>query len=120
MAPSAALIYATALIALIHVVGINCIYLFLRRSNYFNSLLYWLRHKPLVLPESATPALTWFIGAPTDTLGTLGVVMFAPITDGSSPCLSIYGLQFAGQLVGIYTLLVLEGIRVGNQSTIIY
>ncbi|KAE9378556.1 hypothetical protein N431DRAFT_302783, partial [Stipitochalara longipes BDJ] len=74
----------------------------------------------LVLPGSHAPALTWFSGAPTDALLAVAGIMFANITDGSSQRLSFYGLQFAGQLVGIYTILILEGMRVGNQATLIY
>jgi hypothetical protein len=120
MALSTAIRYAIVLESGIHMTGISCIYLFLHRSDYLNSLHYWLQLEPLVLPGSFTPALTWFSGAPTDALLTVAGIMFANITDGSSLSLSLYGLQFAGQLVGIYTLLTLEGMRVGNQATLVY
>jgi hypothetical protein len=120
MACSTTIRHAIVLVLVIHLTAVSCIYLFLQRSNYLDLLRNWLQREPLVLPGSLAPALTWFSGAPTDALLTVAGIMFANITDGSSPALSLYGLQFAGQLVGLYTLVTIEGIRRGKKSTVIH
>ncbi|KAK0640718.1 hypothetical protein B0T16DRAFT_495573 [Cercophora newfieldiana] len=43
--------------------------------------------------------------------------MFSTVTDGSRPQASIYGAYFGGQLIGIFTAVVLEGLRRGNKNT---
>jgi hypothetical protein len=48
----------------------------------------------------------------------LAGVMFANVTDGSTPQLSLYGFQFAGQLVPMFTVMMIEAARRGSKGNI--
>jgi hypothetical protein len=88
------------------------------QNGYVKALLQLRNHGPHLLPGSNHPILTRFIGIPPlDKLLTLAGVMFANVTDGSHPQLSLYGSYFGGQLIGIFTIMVLEGLRQGNKQT---
>lgn len=72
------------------------------------------------VPITFIPILTRFTGIGLlDKALVLAGVMFANITDGSAPQLSLYGFQFAGQLVPLYTVLMIEAARRGNKGNII-
>ena len=74
-----------------------------------------------VLPASNTPILRHFTGwQPLDKLMALASIMFANVTDGSRPQLSLYGVQFGGQLVPIFAMIIIEGQRAGNASNLFY
>lgn len=45
--------------------------------------------------------------------------VFANVTDGSAPRLSLYAFQFAGQLVSVMTVLMIESMREGNRRTMV-
>ena len=44
--------------------------------------------------------------------------MFANIPDGSTPQLSLYASQFAGQLVPVSAVVVIEGNKRGNRGNV--
>jgi len=68
-----------------------------------------------VLPASDTPILRRFTGwQPLDRLMALSGVMFANVADGSRPQLSLYAVQFGGQLVPVFAVIMIESLRVGN------
>ena len=74
-----------------------------------------------VLPGSRTPILRRFTGwQALDRLLALSNVMFANVADGSRPQLSLYAVQFGGQIVPIFTILVVEGLRTGNARNAFY
>jgi hypothetical protein len=90
------------------------------RNGYIDALLRLREYGPHVLPGSNIPILTRFTGIGLlDKALVLAGVMFANITDGSAPQLSLYGFQFAGQLVPLYTVLMIEAARRGNKGNII-
>lgn len=87
------------------------------RNGYISSLLHLRRHGPYVLPGSNIPILTRFTGIGIlDKALTLAGVMFANVTDGSAPASSLYGFQFAGQLVPMFTIMLVEAARRGNKG----
>ena len=74
-----------------------------------------------VLPGSNTRILTKYIRFQRfDNLHMLASVMFANVVDGSAPQLSLYALQFAGQLVPVFVVMMIEGLRAGNIKNILY
>lgn len=50
----------------------------------------------------------------------LAAVIFANVVDGTAPQLSLYAIQFAGQLVPVFVAMMIEGLRVGNQKNVLY
>jgi hypothetical protein len=85
------------------------------RNGYIDALLELKAKGPHLLPGSTHPILARFtrIGL-LDKAHTLAGVMFANITDGSAPHASLYGFHFGGQLVSIFSVMVIEGSREGN------
>jgi hypothetical protein len=111
---------AVLTISVIHLFGINAMYGLIYRNGYLQSMLNLYHQGPYVLPLSNTPILTRYTGLwPLDKLLTLAMVMTANITDGSTPQLSLYSFQLAGQLVSVFTVLMIEGHRLGNRRTVI-
>lgn len=87
------------------------------RNGYIEALINLKDHGPHYLPGSDNPILAYFTGIkPLDQVLTLAGVMFANVTDGSAPQLSLYGFYFAGQLVSIFTVMIIEGLRHGNKG----
>ena len=109
-----------ATLVLIHVFGVYSMYGLVYRNGYVKALLDIRDHGSHVLPGSDIPILTTFTGiGPLDKLLTLAGVMFANISDGSTPQLSLYAFHFAGQLVSIFTILLIEGKRMGNKRRLV-
>jgi len=74
-----------------------------------------------LLPGSQTPVLRVFTGwQPLDMLLSLSNIMFANVADGTRPELSLYAVQFGGQLVPIFAVLMIEGLRVGNAAGLFF
>ncbi len=111
----------SALVALgiIHAVGINSMYGLVFRNGYVDALRRLYSTGPFVLPGSNNPIFTRFTGiSPLDKVVTLAGIMFCNILDGSTPQSSLYSFHFAGQLVPVWTIMMVEGLRSGNKNTI--
>ena len=110
---------AMVLLFAIHLVGIKAMYGLLLQNGYYDALLQLRDQKPpRHLPGSANPLLTRYCGiGPVDKLLTLASIMFANVTDGSYPTLSVYAIHFAAQYLGVLTLLMVESLRAGNQGS---
>lgn len=107
---------AVAVLTLIHLIGLHAMYGLIFCNGYYSALVKLRDHGPYVLPGSDFPILTKFSGfVPLDKLLTLAGVMFANVTDGSDPQLSLYAFHFAGQLVSIFTVIEIEGCREANR-----
>ncbi|PGH00927.1 hypothetical protein AJ80_09089 [Polytolypa hystricis UAMH7299] len=112
--------YIVFLILLVHLVGLNAMYGLVLRNGYIEALIRLRDVGPHVLPGSNNPILKRYtLIPPLDKLLTLATVMFANITDGSTPQSSLYAFQFAGQLVPIFTIMVIEGLRSGNRRGVL-
>ena len=73
------------------------------------------------LPLTQRPILKRYTGwAGFDKLLAFASIMFANVVDGSTPELSLYGFQFAGQLVPVFAVIMIEGLRSGNKSNVFY
>ncbi|KAJ9143351.1 hypothetical protein NKR23_g6516 [Pleurostoma richardsiae] len=67
-----------------------------------------------LLPLSERPLLTLYTGQQLlDTLIALANIMFANVVDGSTPQLSLYAVQFGGQLVPVFAVMMVESLRDG-------
>jgi hypothetical protein len=115
--PDSTIFAALFALSLIHGFGFTSMYGLVYRNGYIQSLMDLWSNGPYVLPGTSTPILTRFTGIwPMDKALTLAGVMFCNVTNGSTPQLSLYGFQFAGQLVPIFTVMAIEGLRRGNRG----
>lgn len=90
----------------------------LYRNGYYDALIRLRDEGWHVFPDTDTPIITDFTGIELwDKLNTLGLVMFSNILDGSTPQLSLFAFQYGGHLVNVLTIIMVEGIRYGNQGT---
>ncbi|ODH40897.1 hypothetical protein ACO22_01496 [Paracoccidioides brasiliensis] len=72
------------------------------------------------LPETDERLRTTFTGVhAVDHLLTTLVSFFWPVVDGSSPSLSLHGLNFAGALGALWVLILLESFRPGNKARLV-
>ncbi|KAI0377138.1 hypothetical protein F5Y04DRAFT_191780 [Hypomontagnella monticulosa] len=105
---------------LIYAFGANALFGLLYRNGYYHALLRLRDEGPHYLPGSSNPILTWYTGIPfTDKMLTLASVMFANVTDGNAPQLSLYAFHFGGQYLAILVVLAIEGLRIGNRSNVV-
>ncbi|KAI0180778.1 hypothetical protein GGR52DRAFT_5105 [Hypoxylon sp. FL1284] len=97
--------------------GASSLYGLLFRNGYYRALIRLRDEGPHHLPGSSNEILTIYTGIGfLDKLLTLATVMFANVTDGSSPQLSLYAFHFGGQYLAILVVIAIEGLRSGNQS----
>ncbi|ORY55267.1 uncharacterized protein BCR38DRAFT_403374 [Pseudomassariella vexata] len=95
--------------------GLNAMFGQIYRNGYIGRVLDILSSPKPVLPGSQNPLLTSYLGLPVlDGLLAVASVLWANVADGSSPVLSLYALQFGGQLVPIFLVMMVEGSKVGN------
>ncbi|KAH8898677.1 hypothetical protein GQ53DRAFT_836763 [Thozetella sp. PMI_491] len=74
-----------------------------------------------VLPLSSTKVLKHYTGwSAMDNLLAWAAVMWANVVDGSTPPLSLYAIQFSGQLVPVFAVFMIEGLRIGNSHNAFY
>ncbi|KAI2613229.1 hypothetical protein GGR54DRAFT_643025 [Hypoxylon sp. NC1633] len=105
---------------LIYVFGANALYGLLYRNGYYRALIRLRDEGPHHLPGSSNAILTRYTRiVPLDKLLTLAGVMFANVTDGSTPELSLYAFHFGGQYLAILVVIAIEGLRNGNQSNVL-
>src|SRR5690606_33576065 len=100
------------------ILGLRSMYGLIYQHGYYDALFRLMKEGPYVLPGSTTPMLTFYCGVPPlDRLLTLASVMFANVTDGSCPQLSLYAVHFAGQFLGVLLLIMIEASRGRNRSS---
>jgi hypothetical protein len=70
-----------------------------------------------LIPGTKEPLRLHYTGIPPlDYWFTIMVLFFWEAVDGSHPGTSLTGIYFLGQLVGIWTLVWVEGCRSGNRG----
>ncbi len=76
-------------------------------------------YEPHPLPGVDLPILSRLVGTKPDdhSLPYLAGLMFASVTDISHPPLWFVGWYFAGQLIGVLAVTMVEGLRRGNKDT---
>lgn len=100
--------------------GLNSMFGQLYRNGYVARVKELLSSAKPVLPGSETPILTRYLGLPVvDSLLTLATILWANVTDGSAPSLSLYAFQFGGQLVPIFLIMMVEASRIGHSGHIL-
>lgn len=88
------------------------------QNGYIQSMIDIMTSKHPLLPGTRNPVLLKFFKIPPlDHLLSFAQVMYANLLDGSSPQLSLYALQFGGQLASLSAIIWIEGARTGNQKT---
>ncbi|KAI1457391.1 hypothetical protein F4805DRAFT_177111 [Annulohypoxylon moriforme] len=97
--------------------GLNSMFGQIYRNGYIERIGRILASQQPTLPGSHTPLLTRYLGLPVvDNLLAIATVLWANVTDGSCPELSLYAVQFGGQLVPVFLVMMLEGSRSGNTN----
>ncbi len=90
------------------------------RNGFFDLIATAGKEVPRKLPGSSENMITIITGLPALDEHLSGVVMFFwPIISGDSPSLSLFGVYIIGQLVAVQTLVLVEGLRVGNLGRIV-
>ena len=75
---------------------------------------------PATVPGTDAPLRLQYTGvAPVDKLLVTLFRFFWPALDGASPGASFFLASFAGEIPGVWSLLMLEGIRPGNRGRVI-
>ncbi|KAI9785097.1 MAG: hypothetical protein M1816_000508 [Peltula sp. TS41687] len=79
-----------------------------------------LLSKPVYIPRTEEPMRLRYTGIPPiDYWLTIMVLFFWEALDGSHPDTSLSGVYFLGQLISIWALLWMEGLRRGNAGLIV-
>ncbi|KAI1103759.1 hypothetical protein F4804DRAFT_216143 [Jackrogersella minutella] len=106
-----------AALLLIYAFGVNALFGLLYRNGYFHALVRLRDEGPYHLPGSSNAILSFYTGIGfLDKLLTLASVMFANVTDGNLPELSLYAFHFGGQYLAILVIVAIEGLRNGSKS----
>jgi len=106
---------AIFILAAIGLFGFNSTLGQLYRNGCVQHILTVMATPQPTLPGSQAPLVTRYLGLPVvDKLLTIGAVLWAHVTDGSAPALSLYAVQFGGQLVPVFLIMIIEASRRGN------
>ncbi|KAI1469275.1 uncharacterized protein F4812DRAFT_470295 [Daldinia caldariorum] len=101
----------------LYIFAVGCLWGHLYRNGYLDALLRLKNEGPHHLPGSENAIRTFYTGiGPLDKLVTVGVVIFANVTDGSTPELSLYIFQFCGQYLAMLVMINIESLRAGNAT----
>ncbi|KAK6076222.1 hypothetical protein SCUP234_07390 [Seiridium cupressi] len=112
---------AGAILVAVDLFGLNSMFGQIFRNGYVGRLLDILASPNPALPGSGAPLLTSFLGLPyLDGVFKLATVLWANVTDGTHPQLSLYAFQFGGQLVPIFLVIMIEGSKSGNNGHALY
>jgi hypothetical protein len=104
----------------IFLLGLDSTWGLIFRNGYYAALVHLRDFGPHLLPGSDTPIQQHYTGLGLlDYWLTVLQCVFANVTDGTAPHLSLFAFQFAGQLVSVLTVLMIEGMREGNRQTVI-
>lgn len=96
----------------------NALWGTLYRNGYISALLSLSDNgPPYMLPGTSIPLLLRYTGIPwSDKVAAFAVVIFANVTDGSMPQLSLLAFHLSGQFAVIVSLVLIEGMRAGNRG----
>lgn len=72
------------------------------------------------LPQSEIPLRRFYTGiSPIDNQLSSLIIFFWPIADAHLPTLTVFWVNFCGELVMSWTLIMIEGMRKGNKGSLI-
>ncbi|KAF7561784.1 hypothetical protein G7046_g2333 [Stylonectria norvegica] len=109
------------LLSAISIFGLNALTGQLSRSGYLSFINSLLADPASRLPGSEALLLKRYTGvAALDHAFAVGNVIFASVTDGSRPELSLLAFCFGGQLVAFLSVVMVESQRVARGSGIIF
>lgn len=105
-------------LCLLSIIAVDSMYGLIFRNGYYNALIDLRDHGPYVLPGSNTPIKRSYTGISLlDYWLTVMQCVLANVTDGSAPHLSLFAFHFAGQLLAVTSVVMIEGMRRGNKHT---
>lgn len=97
-----------------------CIFGLQMQNGFFDMLTVMAEDHPTRLPGSTVDGELMTSGNQALDKAFLPLIrFFYPVTTGENPRLSLFSFWFAGQVIALHTLLVLEGLRVGNRGRLI-
>jgi hypothetical protein len=112
---------AGAALFAIDMFGLNSMFGQIYRNGYIARFVDILASPNPLLPGSQIPLLTHYLGlSAVDGLFQIATLLWANVTDGSHPALSLYAVQFGGQLVPVFLVMMVEGARSGNCRNPLY
>ncbi|KAF9775673.1 hypothetical protein IL306_006224 [Fusarium sp. DS 682] len=109
------------ILTLLTIFGFDALILQLDRNGY-TSMLKSITHDPLprFLPDTNRLLLKQYTGfAPVDDFFAFSNVIWANVTDGSRPELSLFTFCFGAQLIAIFVVFVVEAQRVKSWAPIV-
>ena len=120
--PMPSLTRGTALVLLpvLFIAAVHCLFVVAIKNGLFSQITTLLEQKHALFPGSQSPLVRSYTGiAVIDGPLTFLVTFFAPIIEASSASLSLFSLFGLGQLGAVWTLLLLESLRVGNRGEVV-
>ena len=110
---------AILILLLICAFGLFSMWAMIFRNGYYHALVRLRDYGPHVLPGSNTSIVQTYTGIGLlDYELTVLQCVFANVTDGSALELSLYAFYFAGQLVSVIAILMIESMRIGHRNSI--
>lgn len=108
----------SSVLLFIFLLAVDSMWGLIYRNGYYDALVYLRDYGPHLLPGSDTPLQQQYTGIGLlDYWLTVLQCVLANVTDGSALHLSLYSFQFAGQLVSVMTIIMVEGMRQGNKKS---
>ncbi|KAI9844627.1 MAG: hypothetical protein M1837_005479 [Sclerophora amabilis] len=112
--------FAKAVFPLLAAASYYCTWGLSERNGHFKSVEQVGSAIPNVLPRTDAALKRSYVGIePIDDLLTTLTILFWPALDGSSPQLSLFSFHFAGQVVPLCVVLMVESRRLGNKWRIV-
>jgi hypothetical protein len=109
------------LLSILTIFGFDALILQLDRNGY-TSMLKSITHDPLprFLPDTNRLLLKQYTGiGPVDDFFAFSNVMWANVTDGSRPELSLFTFCFGAQLIAVFVVFLIEAQRVLAWSPVV-
>ncbi|KAL2391327.1 hypothetical protein RJ035_000363 [Blastomyces gilchristii] len=106
------------LLPLLSIFAVYSIFIFAHRNGFISMLQHAIADG--ILPETDERLRTDITGVHAlDQLFANLIPFFWPVVDGGSPSATLYGLKFSGAIGSLWSLVLLETFRAGNNPVII-
>ena len=108
------------LLLLLVVVGATLTHVFAYKNGTINMMKHIRDVGPQNLPLTSEPLRRFYTGIKfLDERLTVLACIFWPLLDGNYPSLSLHAVFFAGQVGGVWGLMMVEGMRSGNRGRMV-
>jgi len=88
-------------------------------NNLFEDIVNVVESPNPLLPGTSHALLQWTSFPPLNRFLAILVTFFYPPIDGSDPTAALQAFHFAGQLIAMWTLILLESVRPINKGRLI-